>query len=241
LVESIREPLKHANARKVIVFDLRGSNDQVHPVGRWLADQVALTMRNNFPEIAVVDRSLLNPIVVPASNPPAHLAIFEAEVRQARSLGADTMITGSFAKAADQLGVSLSVATLSHLEKTQEVRAGPLPISEAILNLATEPLPGLELHDGIPQAGTGGISAPVCTNCPSPDYPRNGRGGVVQLEVVVRPDGRTDKIKIIESPDPDLANNTVRAVRKWRFKPAIGFDGVAIAAFAQVQVTFQQR
>ena len=241
LVENVAEPLQHAKARKIIVFDLRGSNGQIHPVGRWLADQVAQAIGSKFPGIAVIDRSLLKPDVMPASNPHQQSDLFEADVKQARALGANTMITGSFAKVADQLGVSLSIASLSKLQETQETGRGMVPISRTILDLAAEPMPGLELHDGIVRAGAGGIGKPVCTDCPPPNYPRSGRGGVVLLEVVVRPDGRSGKITILETPDSDLADSAVRGVRKWRFKPATGLDGAATAAFVQIQVSFVQR
>jgi hypothetical protein len=59
LVEGIAKPLKKANAKKVIVFDFRGPNQQLHPVGKWLADQVSMTIRKDFPKIEAIDRSLL--------------------------------------------------------------------------------------------------------------------------------------------------------------------------------------
>lgn len=45
----------------------------------------------------------------------------------------------------------------------------------------------------------------------------------MQLELVVTPDGKTDKIKVVASPSTVLATSAVRAVKGWRFKPSVGF------------------
>lgn len=242
LVESIAKPLKKANSKKVIVFDFRGPNEQLHPVGKWLADQVSMTIRKEFPKIEAIDRSLLSPNNAIAETPTDSHAIFAAETSQARSLGADAIITGTFARVSDQIGVSLSIANMADLGKTQDVRTGLVLISKEITDLSPEPIPGLDLQNGIPRAGKGGITMPICTRCPAPEFPRNAKeGGIVLLEIVVTPEGRPDRIKIIKSPSPDLADSAVRTVQSWRFKPAIGFDGSPIAVFTPLQLTFHQR
>jgi TonB family protein len=242
LVESIAKPLKKANAKKVIVFDFRGPNEQLHPAGKWLADQVSVTIRKEFPKIEAIDRSLLSPNKAIAETPTDAHAIFAAEISQARSLGADAIITGTFARVSDQIGVSLSIANMADMEKTQDVRTRLVPISQVITDLTPEPIPGLDLQNGIPRGGVGGITMPICTRCPAPEFPRNAReGDVVLLEIVVTPEGRPERIKIIKSPNPDVADSAVRTVRSWRFKPAIGFDGSPLAVFTPIQVTFRRK
>jgi TonB family protein len=169
-------------------------------------------------------------------------AIFAAEISQARSLGADAIITGSFAKVSDQIRVTLLIANMADLGKTQEVKTGLVLISKEITDLTTEPIPGLDLRDGIPRAGMSGISMPICTRCPAPEFPRDVKeGGVVLLEIIVTAEGRPERIKIIKSPNPDLADSAVRTVQSWRFKPAIGFDGRPIAVFTPLEITFHRR
>jgi TonB family protein len=242
LVESIAQPLKKANARKVIVFDFRGPNGQLHPVGKWLADQVSMTIQKNLPKIKAIDRSQQSPNDGIAETTTDLETIFAAETTRARSLGADVIITGTFARVSDQIGVSLSIAKMADLEKIQDVRTGLVPISKEIMDLTPEPMPVLDLKDGIPRAGMGGITMPVCSRCPAPEFPRNARdGGVVLLEIVVTREGRPERIKIIKSPSPALADSAVRTVQSWRFKPAIGFDGSPLAVFTPIEVTFRRR
>ena len=242
LVESTAKPLKKANAKKVIVFDFRGPNAQLHPVGKWLAEQVSMTLRKEFPNIEAIDRPLLSPNSGIAETSTNAHAIFVTEISQARSLGADAIITGTFAKVSDQIGVSLSIANMSDIEKTQDVRTGLVPISQVITDLTPEPIPGLDLQNGIPRGGMGGITMPICTRCRAPELPRNAQeGGIVVLEIVVTPEGQPDRIKIIKSTNPDLVDNAVRTVQSWRFKPAIGFDGRPIAVFVPIEITFHRR
>jgi TonB family protein len=239
LVESIAQPLKKANAKKVIVFGFTGPNKQPHPVGKWLTDQVCVTIRKEFPKIEAIDQSELSPNSgVPSSSVDAE-AIFNAQIHQARALGAGVIINGSFAKVSDQLGVSLSIANMADLGKTQEVRTRFVPLSKEIIELTPKPIPELELHDGVPRGGEGGISMPICTHCPPPSLPQNAKvGGIVLVELVVTPEGRADRIKIIKSPSAELADSAVRTVQNWRFKPAIGFDGSPIAVFTGIQLSF---
>jgi TonB family protein len=239
LVQSVAKPLKQANAKKVIVFDFTGSKGQQHPVGKWLADQVSMAIRKAFPKIEVVDRSQLNPSNAIAETYTDVNARFAAEIRKARSVGADAIVTGSFAKVAGEIGVSLSIANMADLGKTQDVKTELIPISAVITDLTPEPIPGLELRDGIPLAGSAGVTMPICIRCPAPDSPRGAKdGGVVHLEIVVTSEGRPDRIKIINSPSPDLAERAVRTVQNWLFKPTIGFDGRPIAVLAPIQVSF---
>jgi len=59
----------------------------------------------------------------------------------------------------------------------------------------------------------------------TPFYPeiakRNGIGGVVRLEVVVRRDGRVKSAKVLGG-SPLLIQSATDAIGKWRFEPAPG-------------------
>jgi TonB family protein len=135
--------------------------------------------------------------------------------------------------------VSLAIVGLAELEKTHEMRTWIVPISKEIMDLSQEPIPGLELRDGYHLAGSGGITMPICTSCPPPEpTPDQEEGGFVRLELVVTPEGRSGRIKIITSSSPETAARAARAVQKWRFTPALGFDGKPIAVIVPIQIEF---
>jgi hypothetical protein len=84
-------------AKNVVVFDLRGPNGGVYPAGKWISDLVSVAMRTEFPKLKIIDRSQLNSNDEVPGNPMDKVALFEREVKEARSVGADVAIAGNFA------------------------------------------------------------------------------------------------------------------------------------------------
>lgn len=237
LVQSLAGPLKVAKAKSVVVLDLRGPNGGLYPAGKWISDHISVAMRAEFPEIKIIDRTQLPPRDEKIGAPMDLSAIFSKEVEQARSVGADVAVEGNFAGVSGQIGVSLAVVGLAELGKTHETRSGLIPVPKGIDDQIFQALPPLQLEDGFPRAGKSGINMPVCTYCPNAS---GGGNGTVLLDIVVTPDGRADRIKILRSPSTELEAAAVKAVRNWRFKPAIGFDGKPIAVITPIQITFRQ-
>lgn len=56
---------------------------------------------------------------------------------------------------------------------------------------------------------------------PLPTYPpsavRAGKQGVVAVGVSVHPEGRIQKLSILESPDDEAAASVTKALERWRF------------------------
>ena len=240
LVSSLAEPFKHLKAKSVVVLDFRGADGKEGPVGKWLADQISVAIEKQFAKLHTIPRSQLgieNSSIV-STDPDA---LFLMDVKQARAVGADVYVTGNFAKISEsQIGLSVTIVGLKELEKTHETRTAIIPISKDIANLSTEPIPGLDLERGIPRAGKGGISMPICTHCPQPQFPRNqSKSGVVKLEIVVTTDGRAGTVTVVTAPTPEMAASAVRAVQTWRFKPSLGFDGNPIETIVPIECDFQ--
>jgi len=87
------------------------------------------------------------------------------------------------------------------------------------------------------------VSDPLCAYCPRPEYSDEARKakyqGQVLLSVIVLPNGQAGKIQVVNSPGLGLDQKAIEAVRNWRFKPAIGRDGKAVATVVTIQVMFQ--
>ena len=49
LAARIAEPISKAHAKNILVIDLRGPELQSHPLGSWLANQLAAALRRDFP------------------------------------------------------------------------------------------------------------------------------------------------------------------------------------------------
>ena len=88
----------------------------------------------------------------------------------------------------------------------------------------------------------GGVSAPVPTYKPEPEYSEEARKakwqGAVLLELVVDADGVPQNIKVIRSLGLGLDQKAIEAVQKWRFKPGQK-DGRAVPVSANIEVNFR--
>jgi protein TonB len=87
----------------------------------------------------------------------------------------------------------------------------------------------------------GGVTKPVATYAPEPEYSDEGRRarlqGTVIVELVVDPNGTTRNFKIIQSLGLGLDEQALKTVATWRFKPATK-DGKPVAVLADIYVGF---
>lgn len=72
----------------------------------------------------------------------------------------------------------------------------------------------------ITEAGLRGLAI----HAPDPHYPdrslKNGSAGIVVVSVVVDEEGTLADSAVLESPDKDIEEAVLKAIRSWRFKPA---------------------
>lgn len=95
--------------------------------------------------------------------------------------------------------------------------------------------------DDVPAAAVEG-PVPRLLSAPAPEYPRSalraGASGNVVLRIEVRPDGRVGEVSVVESSrHRELDRAAARAVRRWRFQPAL-HDGRPVAGVVQQVISF---
>jgi TonB family protein len=82
-----------------------------------------------------------------------------------------------------------------------------------------------------------------CLYCPDPEYSDAARKeklqGSVTLEVLVRPDGRVGRLRIIKGLGLGLDERAMDAVRGWRFEPARDAAHNPIAQWVTVETTYR--
>jgi len=88
----------------------------------------------------------------------------------------------------------------------------------------------------------GGVSAPVPTFRPEPEYSEEARKakwqGAVLLELIVDANGVPQDIKVLRSLGLGLDQKAIEAVQKWRFKPGLK-DGKPVPVSANIEVNFR--
>jgi TonB family protein len=67
---------------------------------------------------------------------------------------------------------------------------------------------------------------------------KKGISGVVRVEALIRKDGTIGEVKVLESPDPLLADAAVQAVRQWRYKPLVNAAGVCEDVWYTLHIAF---
>jgi hypothetical protein len=98
LAARIAEPLIKSHAKRIVVEELQGPDEQPHPVGKYLADRLSETLQKGFPDLEIVDRPLQEANADRGRDSEDKGAAEERTKAWARKLGANFVIVGSFAK-----------------------------------------------------------------------------------------------------------------------------------------------
>ena len=92
------------------------------------------------------------------------------------------------------------------------------------------------------QIGKDGVKAPVLIYEVKPNYTQNAKDrkvqGTVELKAVVQSDGTlAEDIQVVTSLDPDLDQQAINALRRWRFRPGTK-DDHAVDVEVNIEMTF---
>jgi len=117
----------------------------------------------------------------------------------------------------------------------------PAPEPSAVVSEEPDPAP----HTVILPEQRGVLTEvlPQYLRNPAPVYPHlareRGEEGTVVLDVEVLPSGRCGALRVLQSSGhPLLDEAALRAVRRWRFKPATRW-GQAVAVWVEIPITFR--
>jgi TonB family protein len=88
----------------------------------------------------------------------------------------------------------------------------------------------------------GGVSAPIATFSPEPEYSEEARkakySGTVVLQLVVDPTGKARDIRVVRSLGLGLDEKAIEAVNKWKFRPGVK-NGQPVSVQATIEVNFR--
>jgi TonB family protein len=87
-----------------------------------------------------------------------------------------------------------------------------------------------------------GIMAANLLTKPDPIYPESAKAnhvsGTVIMRAVIASDGRIHLLKLVSTPDPDLAIAAIAAVRRWTYKPYV-LNGMPVSVDTTITVNFE--
>jgi TonB family protein len=246
IVHELRINLSNGGAKKIIVLDFSGPDKTWSSFSAKLADQFVDAFKQEGFPWEVIDRSEL------AARLEAHRlspkAMFDTAAAKdiARELGAEAFVWGSFGPAENGLGISLHCLFTADGVCMQPghypVIRGKIPFTPEVAAQLGSPLESLRPKDGLFTPAEGGISNPLCMECPRAEFSREAQlkrvQGTVVLEVAIDAQGRARKITVLSSPGFGLEKKAIEAVKKWKFKPATDVDGNPVPVRQKAEVNF---
>jgi TonB family protein len=242
LAAPLASKLAQERVHRVLVMPLICGDDKDSPLGIWLAKQMSASLVSALPGIEPI---ALNSSGIPfQTNTELDHLVYDTDVlgKLAKKIGAEITVVGNCAPFGDGLGITIW-ASKKGKNKILAQSNGVLALTPEIAALASPSLRFEQPADGIYRAGFGGVGTPVCVKCKNPDFPEkerlNGNEGLVVLDVVIGPDGLVHRITVKKATTENLSLLALKAVEKWKFKPAEGPDGKAVAVRVPVEIKFR--
>ena len=244
--------LQPAGKKRVVVADFAGPADSMTELGRVLAGDFSSALALASKDVDVLDPARLNDLLRARRQTPLSLRDPKVAAEMGAQFGAEAVITGQLEDVGATVSLNLKLLDVS-AGAWLDTFSAALPKTEPVARLLAQQLyrlpppapPGPHMVDGAYLPGRGGVGTPKCLSCPSPPYSEKARkekiSGVVMLELVVTPEGRTKNIKVVRGVGYGLDEQAVNAVKDWTFVPADGPDGKPVPVRVNLEVTFKVR
>lgn len=241
LVEkSFSEIRKH---QSVAVFNFVGPPDRVPILGRTLADDFSAKLAAEGGKRLVIERSAIDQAIL--ANKLTAEIVRDPNVAAwlAESVHAKSIVFGRLSEAPHQLSIDIDLYGVEKRNLLKSFHA-TMDLTESMradLNQriqTSQPVSSRDAH----ASGSKGYTTPSCAYCPEAEYSEEGRKrrtqGTVLISVIVGPDEYAHEISVLKPLPDGLTENAIEAVKLWRFKPAVGPDGMPAAVKIAVEVSF---
>ena len=192
-------------------------------------------------KLHVIDRNALNAVFEKNFVTPDMIRQPEIAWWLADELRADALAVGKLSISGNQLVISLGLARVRDAKQFDGFSLNT-PLTAEIQKRLNISLMDIQ-SSRFAEDGVNVSSMPACLQCPAPDYPRDAleRNSTPtrELTVLIGADGLPKKVAVTKPEEFGFTEKAIQALQKWKFKPAIGFDGKPIAVWAPIEVTFR--
>jgi TonB family protein len=170
---------------------------------------------------------------------PDYAAHLLAVARSLRGAGQPSWAAVGMGQGSD---LESRVAAILDPGRNHRVRSrGAVLLAAIFATLLVAPIAAMQEPGPVMKIGKG-VKAPKLISKVDPQYTDAAKDariqGVVELSVVVRADGRTDRVRVRKGLDPGLDENAVKAAEQYKFEPATK-DGEPVAVQALITVHFR--
>jgi|ERR1700684_1419923 len=236
LADRLAEKLRGKHLQ-IVVLDFSAPDDRSLPFGASLADEFSAELMKHGGPFAIVDRKRLGAALDSLHLRPEKEFDNQTSLKLAKSIGANCIVRGSYGEFNGGLGI-----TVTTYPGDSQLVNGKLNFSPEMIVQLGEPLESLRPKGSVPSSGTAGMTQVKCITCPNARYDNAAAmdkvQGTVELSAIVTPEGRATNITVTKSLDRRLDQNAIRAVRDWKFAPALDPDGKPVAVSQKIQCVF---
>jgi TonB family protein len=253
LAKKFADRLKTGPARVIIAgfLDSRGLRS---PLGMQLASEFFAALHRTSPGLEAVPYEEFNRVRKEELWTERDARDFAVVRSLAAELSARLLITGNYERQKDTLRLTVQAfdfrkdREVARASATLALTAERVRLDEQVFELRRrekDPRPPKTLAEysgPVYQPGKDGVGFPECQRCPEPAYTQEARAekytARVLLRIVVTPEGRAVNIRAEKSAKYGLTEAAVRAVEKWKFKPARR-NGQPVPVEVMIEVTFR--
>ena len=258
LVRQLIEKFTDEDKKGIVVMDLEPATGQTSSFGAWVADQFSTSLAATGKPIEVIDRSRLAAALATQHLSLASQSDARVTIEVGKSIGAKTVIVGSYGAAENGIGVSVAAVRVSEYgvasskKVTIGIVVGKIPLTQEVSAHLNVPVDSLRPKDSIYKAGYGGVSIPSCIKCTMtgmhvPDIDLQGmlsahpNGGTVVLRFIVTPEGHTKDITVIQPIGYGYDEQYMKMAESWEFKPAVDADNKPVSVLFPFTITFNYK
>jgi TonB family protein len=239
------ERVAKTQAHRVLVITTQGCLLDPDICGS-LDQKVRAELQKRVPGVQLFSRGDILPLLAKHGLLPVDGYTSAAEL-VAPDLGAEVMVSESLKWIQQGYEAQIRVADLVKHKDVDDIKA---KLARPASDSGTEPIILREPSDGpavvVPRGDAKSAQArwfPSCEKCPEPQFTDEARAkrieGIVVLVVTITEQGAGENISIVRALGGGLTDAAVEAVRRWRFKPAVGPDGKPFATRVPIEVRFR--
>jgi TonB family protein len=243
LANGLADRIGSKKVKSLVVTDFLTPLGAESSAGKYLVAKLTELWALHDQKFKVVEREKLEVALNERKKTAKDLSDSKTLKDLGKHLNAEAIMTGTVEVLEDRVTLYISIRELANGKLvTSAEEAFPRFGMLETLSQATPPIS----LDALPRAGVNGVASPVCDFCPQPELTTEARVAKIPyasvlLDVVVTPQGTSAGIKILKDPGYRLAEKAIKAVRGWRFRPAVDKDKSPIAARVQIEISFLYR
>ncbi|SRR5713226_767065 len=244
LTAQVAKKLKAQKPHLIGVSDFTAVDGSPSNQGDYFAWFVSTSLVYHGKQLPIAEREVFKALLVKEGITPRDLRSADALKRVAASTHIDTLITGTVETGPANYTIRVTAWRLPEaspfIDKTTVIRRTEFTDS------FSETFPPKTDYPFFRAKGPNGTMdrahMPQCLHCPQPEYNDEARRDRIQgtsmFEVLISPAGDVVKAHPIKLLGYGLDEQAFHAIKRWRFKPALGQDGAPVAVVVEIEVTF---